>query len=64
MIGMPATATTASLRRADERGHAITARGGSGQNSARPSRPTSSDACAVVLAVCVVSVLVQVTTGS
>ncbi|MGW0760022.1 CbiQ family ECF transporter T component [Streptomyces sp. NPDC002814] len=66
MIDMLATAMTASLRRADEMGDAITARGGSGQISAQPSRPTSRDAVAfaVVLAVCVVPVLVQGTTGN
>ncbi|ATL88111.1 cobalt transport protein [Streptomyces malaysiensis subsp. malaysiensis] len=65
VIDMLATAMTASLRRADEMGDAITARGGSGQISALPSRPTSSDAVALtaVLALCVVSVVIQSATG-
>ena len=58
IIDLLAAAMTVSLRRADEMGDAITARGGSGQISALPSRPASADAVAlvVVLAVCVLSV--------
>jgi energy-coupling factor transport system permease protein len=47
-------AITVALRRADEMGDAITARGGSGQISAAPSRPQWRDAVAfaIVLLVC------------
>jgi energy-coupling factor transport system permease protein len=64
VIDLLATAMTVSLRRADEMGDAITARGGSGQISARPSRPTSADAVAmaVVLAVCVLSLYLELGT--
>jgi energy-coupling factor transport system permease protein len=57
IIDLLAAAMTVSLRRADEMGDAITARGGSGQISALPSRPKTADAVAlaVVLAVCVLS---------
>jgi energy-coupling factor transport system ATP-binding protein len=45
---------TVTLRRADEMGDAITARGGAGQISAAPSRPKLADwiALLIVLAVC------------
>ena len=45
---------TVALRRADEMGDAITARGGAGQISAAPSRPERADwvALSIVLAVC------------
>ncbi|WP_221760935.1 CbiQ family ECF transporter T component [Kibdelosporangium aridum] len=64
VIDLLATAMTVALRRADEMGDAITARGGSGQISARPSRPTSADAVAlaVVLAVCVLMLYVELDT--
>jgi energy-coupling factor transport system permease protein len=54
VIDLLATAVTVALRRADEMGDAITARGGAGQISAAPSRPTAIDwvALAVVLVVC------------
>lgn len=53
VIDLLAAAVTVALRRADEMGDAITARGGAGQISALPSRPTWIDgvAFAVVLAV-------------
>ena len=46
--------TTVMLRRADEMGDAITARGGTGQISAAPSRPKQADwlALSIVVAVC------------
>jgi energy-coupling factor transport system permease protein len=64
VIDLLATAMTVALRRADEMGDAITARGGSGQISARPSRPTTADALAmaVVLVVCVLSLYVEIGT--
>lgn len=53
VIDLLAAAVTVALRRADEMGDAITARGGAGQISALPSRPSWIDgvAFAVVLAV-------------
>jgi energy-coupling factor transporter transmembrane protein EcfT len=47
-------AITVALRRADEMGDAITARGGTGQISASPSRPKPRDwvALSVVALVC------------
>ncbi len=47
LVDLMATGMTVSLRRADEMGDAITARGGSGQISALPSGPTSADAVAL-----------------
>jgi energy-coupling factor transporter transmembrane protein EcfT len=43
LIDLLATAITVTLRRADEMGDAITARGGTGQISAAPSRPKLAD---------------------
>jgi energy-coupling factor transport system permease protein len=43
LIDLTATAITVTLRRADEMGDAITARGGTGQISAAPSRPKLAD---------------------
>jgi energy-coupling factor transport system permease protein len=57
-----AAAMTVSLRRADEMGDAITARGGAGQISALPSRPTTADAVAltVVLALFALSLYIEI----
>ena len=54
MIDLMAAAITVALRRADEMGDAITARGGAGQISAAPSRPKARDwvALSIVAAVC------------
>jgi energy-coupling factor transport system permease protein len=54
IIDLLATAITVALRRADEMGDAITARGGAGQISASPSRPGMIDlwAFAIVIVVC------------
>ena len=49
MIDMVTAAITVALRRADEMGDAIAARGGSGQISAAPSRPKWRDAVALVV---------------
>ncbi len=64
VIDLLAAALTVALRRADEMGDAITARGGTGQLSALPSRPKWADAVAltVLLAVCGLSVWVEVAT--
>jgi energy-coupling factor transport system permease protein len=51
MIDLLAAAITVTLRRADEMGDAITARGGTGQLSANPARPKMADW--VVLAITV-----------
>jgi energy-coupling factor transport system permease protein len=54
MIDLAAAAITVTLRRADEMGDAITARGGVGQISAAPAHPGLGDwvALSVVAAVC------------
>jgi energy-coupling factor transport system permease protein len=53
LIDLLAAATTVTLRRADEMGDAITARGGTGQLSANPARPKLADwvTIAITLAV-------------
>lgn len=48
-IDLITTAITVTLRRADEMGDAITARGGVGQISASPARPRIADAVALTL---------------
>lgn len=64
VIDLLAAAVTVALRRADEMGDAITARGGAGQISALPSRPTWIDGIAltIVLVVCAVSAWVEIAT--
>jgi energy-coupling factor transport system permease protein len=64
IIDLLAAAVTVALRRADEMGDAITARGGAGQISALPSRPKWADAVAfaIVIAMCAVSVYVELFT--
>lgn len=54
LIDLLVAAITVALRRADEMGDAITARGGAGQISAAPTRPKRRDwvALAVVVLVC------------
>jgi energy-coupling factor transport system permease protein len=54
VVDLLAASVTVALRRADEMGDAITARGGTGQISAMPSRPKARDwvAFAVLIAVC------------
>jgi energy-coupling factor transport system permease protein len=54
IIDLLAAAITVALRRADEMGDAITARGGAGQISATPSRPRRADwiALTIVLVLC------------
>ncbi|MHA3020848.1 CbiQ family ECF transporter T component [Mycobacterium sp. BMJ-28] len=54
LVDLLATAVTVALRRADEMGDAITARGGAGQISAYPSRPRAADyvALATIATVC------------
>lgn len=63
VIDMFAAAITVALRRADEMGDAITARGGAGQISAAPSGPKRADwiAMAIVLVVCGVALGLELT---
>ncbi|MBX7431532.1 energy-coupling factor transporter transmembrane protein EcfT [Mycobacterium sp. Y57] len=63
LIDLLAAAITVALRRADEMGDAITARGGAGQISALPSRPRRRDwvALAVVIAVCGTALALELT---
>src|ERR1700676_3733603 len=63
MVDLIAAAITVALRRADEMGDAITARGGAGQISAAPSRPKWADAVAllVVAAVCGTALALELT---
>jgi energy-coupling factor transport system permease protein len=61
LVDQMVAAMTVSLRRADEMGDAITARGGSGQISALPSQPTTADVVAltVVLALFALSLYLE-----
>jgi energy-coupling factor transport system permease protein len=62
VIDLLSAAVTVALRRADEMGDAITARGGSGQISALESKPRARDAVAgaIVLAICAVSLYIEI----
>lgn len=62
LVDQMAAAMTVSLRRADEMGDAITARGGSGQISALPSSPTAADfvTLTVVVALFALSLYVEI----
>ena len=62
MVDLLAAGITVALRRADEMGDAITARGGTGQIAAAPARPVARDwvVLGICAAVCVVSVFVEV----
>ena len=64
-VDLITAALTVTLRRADEMGDAITARGGIGQISAAPSRPKRADwvAFAILAAVCAAAVTLEVRTG-
>jgi energy-coupling factor transport system permease protein len=66
LIDLLATAITVTLRRADEMGDAITARGGTGQISAAPSRPKLPDwlTLSITAALCAVAVTVEVLLGA
>lgn len=61
IVDLLAAAITVALRRGDEMGDAITARGGAGQISAYPSRPGRADVVAwvIVTAMCTLSVWVE-----
>ena len=64
LVDLLAATITVALRRADEMGDAITARGGAGQLSALPSRPKWADAVAlaIALAICGLSLYVELGT--
>ena len=64
IVDLLAAAITVALRRADEMGDAITARGGTGQISALPAGPKLRDTIAMVVALvlCLLSVYVEVLT--
>ena len=63
LVDLIAAAVIVALRRADEMGDAITARGGSGQISAAPTGPKLRDwlALSVVLAVCGAALALELT---
>ena len=64
LVDLLAAALTVTLRRADEMGDAITARGGPGQISALPSGPKWADAVAftALLVLCAVAVYIELYT--
>lgn len=61
LVDLLAAGVTVALRRADEMGDAITARGGTGQISAAPSRPKALDwlVLGVCAAVCAVAIVLE-----
>jgi energy-coupling factor transport system permease protein len=63
IVDLIAAGITVALRRADEMGDAITARGGAGQISAAPSRPKLPDwiALSIAILVCAVAVTLELT---
>jgi energy-coupling factor transport system permease protein len=64
-VDLLTAALTVTLRRADEMGDAITARGGIGQISAVPSRPKQIDwiALAITVAVCGLAIALEIPLG-
>jgi energy-coupling factor transport system permease protein len=63
VVDILAAGITVALRRADEMGDAITARGGAGQISAVPSGPKRADwvALSIVLVVCAIALTLELT---
>jgi energy-coupling factor transport system permease protein len=61
VVDVLAAGITVALRRADEMGDAITARGGAGQISAAPSKPKRADwvALSIVVVVCAVALTLE-----
>ena len=61
LVDLLAAGVTVALRRADEMGDAITARGGTGQISAAPSRPKALDwlVLGICAAVCALAVVLE-----
>jgi energy-coupling factor transporter transmembrane protein EcfT len=66
LIDLLATAITVTLRRADEMGDAITARGGTGQISAAPSRPKLADwlTLSVISVLCAAALVAELALGA
>jgi energy-coupling factor transport system ATP-binding protein len=66
VVDLIVAVVTVTLRRADEMGDAITARGGTGQISAAPSRPKTVDwvALSITFAVCAAAVAAELTLGA
>ncbi|OBG39577.1 energy-coupling factor transporter transmembrane protein EcfT [Mycobacterium sp. E3198] len=62
LIDLLAAAITVTLRRADEMGDAITARGGTGQLSANPARPKLADWVTIALTVAISALAVVLET--
>jgi energy-coupling factor transport system permease protein len=62
LIDLLAAAITVTLRRADEMGDAITARGGTGQLSANPARPKLADWVTIAITVAVSGLAVALET--
>ncbi len=62
IVDLLAAGVTVALRRADEMGDAITARGGTGQISAAPSRPGRADwvALAICATLCALAIAVDI----
>lgn len=60
VVDMMAAGVTVALRRADEMGDAITARGGTGQISAAPSRPRPADWLTLTLCAALIALTVTV----
>jgi energy-coupling factor transporter transmembrane protein EcfT len=65
LVDLVVAVMTVTLRRADEMGDAITARGGAGQLSAAPSRPKPADwvTLSIISAVCIAAVVAQLALG-
>jgi energy-coupling factor transporter ATP-binding protein EcfA2 len=65
MIDLIVAVVTVTLRRADEMGDAITARGGTGQISAAPSRPKKADwvALSITFALCAAAMAAELLIG-
>jgi len=65
LLDLIVAVVTVTLRRADEMGDAITARGGAGQISASPSRPKLADwlALAIVSMVCAAALAAKLALG-
>ena len=62
MVDLLAAGVTVALRRADEMGDAITARGGTGQIAAAPSRPRPADwvALSICAGVCALAIVLEI----
>jgi energy-coupling factor transporter transmembrane protein EcfT len=65
MVDLIVAVITVTLRRADEMGDAITARGGTGQISASPSRPKQIDwlVLSITFALCAAAVAAELIVG-